>query len=103
MPTVGTTKLHVPKAAIEELCVRFEVERLYLFGSAARGTMGQDSDVDLLVEFQPHARIGLIRFHQLQQELEGLFGRKVDLVSKAGLNPLIRDGVLAEALLLHAA
>ena len=93
----------VPSEALADLCRRYQVRELSLFGSAARGTMREDSDIDLLVEFEVGANVGLVRFHQMQEDLEGLFGRRVDLVSKRGLNPAIRDVVLSEARVLHAA
>ena len=86
-----------------EICRLFHVHALYVFGSAARGTMRDDSDVDMLVEFEPHAGIGFVAFSELQIGLEEIVGRKVDLVSVGGLNPIIRKQVLAEAILLHAA
>ena len=100
-PESGQLDVQVP--ALVELCGRYQVRELLLFGSGARGTLRESSDVDLLVEFEPEAVVGLLRFHQLQQELERLFGRPVDLVPKRGLNPAIRNAVLAEARVLHAA
>jgi hypothetical protein len=76
---------------------------LAVFGSALRRDFREDSDVDILVTFAPDARIGLIAFVKMEQELSGILGRKVDLVTKSGLKPRIRDEVLAEARLLYAA
>jgi hypothetical protein len=59
--------------------------------------------VDVLVEFQPGAMIGLFEFVGLQEDLKTLTDRKVDLVSKRGLNPLIRNDILPAARILHAA
>jgi hypothetical protein len=89
--------------AISEICARFEVKELALFGSVLRPDFRSDSDIDLLVEFTPGARVGLLRFIELQEDLSRAFGRKVDLVSKNGLRPLIRDEVLASAEVLYAA
>ena len=69
----------------------------------ARGDNRPDSDIDILVLFQPDARIGLIEYARLMDDLSVLMGRKVDLVSKKYLKPLIRDEVLQEARLLYAA
>ena len=77
------------------LHARFGVARLALFGSVARDEAGQDSDVDLLVEFD--RPIGLFRFLELQNHLEGLLGCGVDLGTPQSLKPRIRDRVLAEA------
>ncbi len=85
------------------ICDRFHVDRLSVFGSAARGEMRPDSDVDILVEFRPDAEIGLIEYAGLMLALSGLLGRKVDLVSKPALRPSLREGILEEARLLYAA
>ncbi len=95
--------LELPASAIAEICQRHQVRELAVFGSAARGEARPDSDIDLLVEFQPQARVGLLGFARLMNELTELLGRKVDLVSKPGLKPLIRDSVLAEARVIYAA
>ncbi len=91
------------KAALAELCRRYRVRELAVFGSAARGEMRSDSDIDLLVEFLPDAKVDLVDHAGLMLDLSRLLGRKVDLVSKRGLKPLIRASVLAEARLLYAA
>ena len=65
--------------------------------------MGPDCDIDLLVEFIPGARIDLFDYSGLMLDLSKLIGRKVDLVSKKGLKPLLRASVLKEARLLYAA
>ena len=88
---------------LAQICARFHVAELSVFGSTATGSAGPDSDIDLLVAFQPGAAIGLIAFNRLRRELEGALGRKVDLVPKDGLKPIIRDQVLGEAQLLYAA
>ncbi len=88
---------------IAEICRRYHVRELAVFGSAARGDIRPDSDIDLLVEFEPDARIGLFKFAAMEQELAALFGRKVDLVTKPGLKPWIRPHVLRDAKILYAA
>ena len=85
------------KQKIFELCRKNKVKELSIFGSRARGDHREDSDYDLLVEFQPSARIGLIEYSRMQIDLSDLLGRKVDLVPKNGLKPLIKERVLAEA------
>ena len=74
-----------------------------LFGSAAHGEMHPESDVDFMVEFEPEARIGLIEFESLAEELESLVGRKVDLVTKLGVKPWVRPHVLKDARSICAA
>ncbi len=93
----------VDTATLAGLCRRYRVRQLSVFGSAARGEMRPDSDIDLLVEFLPEAQADLIDRAGLMLDLSHLLGRKVDLVSKNGLKPRIRDSVLQEARLLYAA
>jgi predicted nucleotidyltransferase len=73
------------------------VEFLALFGSVARDEAGPDSDVDLLVEFEPSATVGIFRFLDIQEYLERVLGRPVDLVSREALKRQFRDQVLSEA------
>jgi hypothetical protein len=93
----------VDESVLGNLCRRYSVRELSVFGSAARGGMRPDSDIDLLVEFLPDAEIGLLEHAGLMLDLSELLGRKVDLVSKRGFKPLIRDSILEEALPVYAA
>ena len=68
-----------------------------------REDFGSKSDVDFLVEFEPDAEIGFLEFAGLQNALSDLLHRKVDLVPKSGLKPVIRDDVLSSARIIHAA
>ena len=90
-------------ATLAKLCRRFGVRELSLFGSAARGEMRTDSDVDVMVEFEPGVRIGLLKFQSLVDELESQVERKVDLVTKRGLKPWVRLEVLKDARVIYAA
>ena len=89
--------------ALTDFCKLHQVRELLLFGSAARGELRPDSDLDILVAFEPEARIGFITLGRMARELSELFGRPVDLVPKDGLKPAIRAAVLAEAETLFAA
>ncbi|MEP0846278.1 MAG: nucleotidyltransferase family protein [Phycisphaerae bacterium] len=89
--------------ALSALCRQHHVRELAVFGSTARGVARLDSDIDLLVEFEPTARVGFLALAQLAEELERLLGRKVDLVPKDGLKPRIREAILREAEVLFAA
>ena len=93
----------VDEAGLVDLCRRYQLRELSFFGSAARGEMRPDSDIDLLVEFLPDAEIDLVDYAGLMLELSRFLGRRVDLVSKNGLKPLIRNSILQEAQLLYAA
>lgn len=92
----------IDRDRLEEFCRSHGISRLSLFGSAARGELGPDSDIDLLVEFVPGRRVGL-RFITVQEELGILLGRKVDLNTRAFLSPHFRDRVEAEAVPLYEA
>lgn len=87
--------------ALDDLCRRYEIKELAVFGSVTRDDFRDDSDVDILVEFHPGVHNGLFAFVRLQREIEEMFGRKVDLVPKDGLKPLIRDEVLASSQVIY--
>jgi predicted nucleotidyltransferase len=80
--------LRTLRAAGAEIRERFGVERLGLFGSAARGELRDDSDVDVLVAFR--GRATLDNYVGLKSHLEALFGRRIDLVTEKGLKPRAR-------------
>jgi predicted nucleotidyltransferase len=73
------------------------VKALYLFGSVVRGEDTPGSDVDILVEFQPDARVGLFGLARLQRELSEIIGRSVDLATPDSLHEALRDEILEEA------
>lgn len=91
------TKISIPKDKISEFCRRNQVRKLSLFGSILRDDFGPNSDVDILVEFEPGTRIGLIRLSGLEIELGNIIGRKVDLNTPGFLSKYYRDQILAEA------
>ena len=95
--------MQVDGPSLAEVCRRYGVKELSLFGSAARGEIRPESDIDIMVEFEPGVRIGLIKFESLVEELELLAGRSVDLVTKRGLKPWIRPHVLKDARVIYAA
>ena len=92
----------VDKARLAELCERYGVVELAVFGSVARGESSSESDIDLLYELTPGARLGFDLF-DLEDGLVELLGRPVDLVSKGSVHRLMRDRVLADARTLYAA
>ena len=92
----------LPHEALAEFSRRNHIHRLALFGSALRDDFRPDSDLDILVEFEPDARVGL-RFFALQRELTELLGRAVDLNTPAFLSPYFRDQVMTEAEDLYVA
>lgn len=95
-------ELEIDDAALGQLCRRYGVRRLSVFGSRARGDAGPGSDVDVLVEFEEGRRVGL-RFISLQDELTDLFGRPVDLCTSGFLSPHFRERVVLEAVPLYEA
>ena len=94
---MSQARISIPKDRIAEFCVRNRVRRLSLFGSVLRKDFGPDSDVDILVEFEPGARMGLIRLAGLEIELGKIVGRKVDLNTLGFLSKYYRDQILTEA------
>ena len=95
--------IELPMEVLADFCRRWKITRLEIFGSALREDFGPKSDIDLLVEFAPDAHMGLLAWAQCQRELGALFHRRVDLVPRDCLKPLIRDAVLASAKVLYAA
>lgn len=87
---------------LREICSRYGIARLEVFGSVARGQQTTASDIDVLYELRPGVQLGW-EIEDLNQELADLFGREVELVSKRSLHPLLRDEVLAESRSLYAA
>lgn len=81
---MALSDLHIDHSRLAELCRRYGVARLEVMGSFARGDEGPKSDLDVLVTFQPDARIGL-EFVAFQKELEVLTGRRVDLLTRASV------------------
>lgn len=100
---MNTAVLEIPAEALGNLCRRFQVRELCLFGSALSEDFSVESDVDFLVEFQPQAKIGLLALARMQRELSDLLHRRVDLVPKKGLKAGIRATVVDRAEVLYAA
>ena len=91
-------------AALITVCQRHHIRRLSLFGSTLKGSNRPDSDVDLLVEFEPGATPGLIRLARIARELSELLGgREVDLRTAGDLSRYFRDEVVRTAEIQYAA
>lgn len=94
----------VTTSDIGAICRRWQIKELSLFGSANRDDFGPDSDIDLLVTFEPDAAWSTFDFVDLRAELIAAFGRPVDLVERATLrNPFRRKRILASRKVLYAA
>jgi uncharacterized protein len=95
-------RLPIDGYALESLARRWKIRELAVFGSVLREDFSEESDIDLLVSFAPDARLGLFDLVELKEELENLFGRKVDLVEKKGLvNPFRRKAILETAQIIY--
>ena len=99
---MGRVKLAMPQEQLEAFCRRHHIRRFALFGSVLRDDFSPDSDVDVLVEFEPGHVPGLA-FFDMEAELAQLIGRKVDLNTPQFLSRYFRDTVLGEAEVLYAA
>ena len=89
--------IQIPHEAVAAFCQRHGIARLAFFGSAVRDDFRPESDIDVLVDFAPGTRVGLLGLAAMEQELGVLLGRRVDLNTLGFLSPYIRDRVLAEA------
>jgi hypothetical protein len=97
----------IDRQYLAAFCRRWKIAELSLFGSVLRDDFTTDSDVDVLVTFLPEARHSLFDMVRMQEELRAIFGRKVDLVSRRGLeasrNPLRKRGILESAEVVYGA
>jgi len=87
----------VDRAKVAEFCRRHRIRKLSLFGSALRGEKTAESDVDVLVEFERGAVVGLLDLATMELELSDLLDRRVDLRTPSELSRYFRNRVLAEA------
>jgi uncharacterized protein len=94
-------QISLPTSQITAFCQRHTIRRLMLFGSVLREDFTGRSDIDLLVEFMPGARVTYLDLAAMSEELEALFNRPVDLGTPASLSPYIRDAVLASARVIY--
>ncbi len=105
MPVTTTLKLEGPD--LTAFCRRWRVQELAVFGSALRDDFRPDSDVDLLVTFEPDANWGLLKQTTMESELSSMLNRKVDLVSRRAIersaNWIRRQAILESAETVHVA
>lgn len=92
----------IPEQQLAAFCRRNQIRRLALFGSVLRADFRPSSDVDVLVEFEPGVRVGLMALGRMQRELSVMLGRRVDLVLRDGLKPRIRQAVLESSETVYA-
>jgi predicted nucleotidyltransferase len=97
-----TLPFDIDETVLADFCRRIRIRSLAVFGSALRQDLGPESDIDLLVEFEPHEVPGF-GFFRIQEELTQLFGRQVDLETVGFLSAHFRGDVVAEAVVLYDA
>lgn len=93
-------RIDIPHEKLRDFCMRHHIRRLALFGSVLRDDFGPESDVDVLVEFDPDHVPGLA-FFAMQDELARILGRKVDLNTPGFISRYFREKVLSEAEALY--
>lgn len=102
-----TTRIPIPEEEIAAFCRRWRIIELALFGSVLRDDFSPESDVDVLVRFDPQARHTLLDVAQMQGELSSTLGREVDLVERAAVerspNYIRRKAILQSAEIVYAA
>ena len=98
-------RLQFDRPRIAQFCQRWKVTEFALFGSVLRDDFGPDSDIDVLVSFRPEAHRTLPDLAEMQEELESIIGRKVDLLTRRGVersrNPLRRQAILSTAEIVY--
>jgi predicted nucleotidyltransferase len=97
------SRIEVDSEKIEEFARRVGVQELALFGSVIREDFSPDSDVDVLVTFLPGTKVSLFDLVDMTDQLAQILGRPVDLVTKQGLKPLIRQSVIDSSRVIYAA
>ena len=107
MPEFSARNLDLPEKEISDFCRRWRISEFALFGSILRDDFDEQSDLDILVAFAPDADWSLLDHIQMEQELEALLGRKVDLLSRRSVershNWLRRKEILDTAEVVYAA
>lgn len=96
-------RIEIDPEMIARFCKRHRINRLSLFGSVLRDDFSPDSDIDVLVEFEPDARPSLFDVGGMMHELTEALGRQVDIRTRSDLSRYFRDQVIAESELLYAA
>ena len=101
------SRIGLPMNAIKAFCDRWQVEELALFGSVLRDDFGPHSDIDILIRFRTERTPGLFGIAEMERELGDLFGRRVDLVTRAAIeesrNYIRRKAILESAQVVYAA
>lgn len=95
----------IPSDIRSKIIPQYHISAMWIFGSAARDNFSDESDIDLVVEFEPDARVTLLTLASLQTELEKSFGRKVDLITRKAIddfmNPILKQEVLSSMVKMY--
>lgn len=90
------SKILIPQDKINEFCRRNKIQTLAFFGSVLRDDFGPESDIDILVDFEPQAQVGFFELYDMESELSLLFGgRKVEIITPKFLSKYFREDVMA--------
>jgi predicted nucleotidyltransferase len=105
--TRAKIRISIPRKKLAEFCKRWKISELALFGSVLREDFHTNSDIDLLVSFNPRAKISLFDLVRMQNELKEIFGREVDLVERRAIekseNYIRRKNILSQTKVIYAA
>ncbi len=94
----------IDQQKIEDFCRRWKIAEFSLFGSVLREDFGPESDVDVLISFEPEIPWSLFDWMDMIEELQEILGREVDVVEKSGLrNPFRREAILSNRQVIYAA
>ena len=100
--SMSRAKIEIPKEKLAEFCRRHHIRKLSLFGSVLTESFTPESDVDVLVEFEPERTPGMLRMAGLELEISELLGRKVDLRTAAELSRYFREEVVGSGEIQYA-
>ncbi len=98
-----SVRIQVDREKIAQFCRKNYIQKLAFFGSVLREDFGAESDVDVLVEFEPGRKPGFLRLARMERELSEIIGRKADMRTPQDLSRLFRDEVIASAEVQYAA
>lgn len=91
------SQIKMPKEQLDKFCKEYHIRTLSLYGSVLRDDFKPDSDIDILVEFNPGIKVGLLKMARIENELSEMLGRKVDLRTPGDLSRYFRNDVLKTA------
>lgn len=101
------TRITIPRKKLADFCRRWKISELAFFGSVLREDFRPGSDIDILVSFNPKAKISLFDLIRMQNELKEIFGREVDLVERRAIekseNYIRRKSILSNTRVIYAA